>query len=284
MRLLFLGVAASCVVLLPAVATAQCDDAAAAYDKAEELLEVGVPEGALELFRCAYEAEPNPNALYGVARCYVALGRYARAAEVYNRLLQNHPAYGDREGVAQTLTELRARIADLEEAGDEPSRAPTVIAGGNAYVFHGSMRDIGDIGETNNQTDVDVQATTRMTRGHKISWGVLASGLAITAVGAGLLIRGAVLYQDYKETSSRQFDVGDYAGWNSASSEVGEMAQTVENSFKAGWGLTISGLAMVCASIMLLVFLPDKELIPGGSGSRAKVHLSLTDMSFTGSF
>jgi hypothetical protein len=209
----------------------------------------------------------------------VELGHYDRAIEFYDTLLQSHPGYSEREGVEQALTELRSLIADLDEADDAPSRGPTVIAGGNAYVFNGGIRDIGDIGnigDRNNQTDVNVQ-TTRMSRGRKISWGVLASGLAITAIGAGLLIRGAVLYQDYKETSSRQLDD---AGWN----DLREVVHTAENSFKAGWGLTISGLAISCVSTLLLVFLPGEELLPGGSGSRANVHLSLTGMSFTGSF
>jgi hypothetical protein len=113
-----------------------------------------------------------------------------------------------------------------------------------------------------------------------LSWVAFAGGLALTAVGSALLIRGAVLYQEFKETSSGQLDVNDDAGWNNLEG----MVRATENSFKAGWGGTISGLAMVCTSIMLLVFIPDKELIPDGSGSRASVHLSLTGMSFTGSF
>jgi hypothetical protein len=218
-----------------------------------------------------------------MARCYAELGRYARAVEIYHRLLQSHPTYSHREGVEQAQTELQARIADQEEADNAPSRGPTVIAGGNAYVFGGgdtfSRFNGGDI---DNQSDVHVQAT-RMTRGRKISWSVLASGLAITAIGAGLLIRRAVLRQEFDEAASG-FATSDEAGRKSIHNDLTEMAETGQPLLGAGWGLTISGLAISCASILLLAFIPGEELIPSGSGSRANVHLSLTGFSFTGSF
>jgi hypothetical protein len=329
MRLLFLLVAASCVVLFPAVTTAQCDDATASYDEALDLLEAGKPEDALALFRCAYETEPDPDALYGMARSYVALGRYVPAIDALNTLAQDNQRFSERMDIERLITELQELVAELEVQSGSSSAishcynnahcyissgsttitnsyqlppVPTRRAAGHSYppsrgtvvANHYQLPPIptghsytsnGNTTVTNNYQLPPVPAVpTRRTLGNKLSWVAFGGGLALAAVGSALLIRGAVLYQDFKETRSRQFDVGDNAGWNSASSEVGEAAQTVENSFKAGWGLSISGLAMVCASIMLLVFLPDKELIPGGSGSRAKVHLSLTDMSFTGSF
>jgi tetratricopeptide (TPR) repeat protein len=242
--------------------------AARDYREAQRLFEAREYHRALRLFQSAYDAVPNAESLYGMGRCHEELGHHARAAEFYDSLQENHPTYSDRESVEQALADLRAHIADIEGA-DDASRGAVLGGGG---LVHDDSR-----------TDVHLQAT-RMTRGRKISWGVFASGLAITAIGAGLLIRGAVLYQDFKQTRSRQVDVGDQAEWNRMVGELEEMAPTVENSFKAGWGVTISGLAISCASILLLAFVPGEELIPGGGGPRANVQLSLNGLSFVGSF
>jgi tetratricopeptide (TPR) repeat protein len=325
MRLLFFFVAASCVVLFPAVAMAQCEDATAAYDEALELLEAGEPEDALELFRCAYEAEPTPNALYGVAQCYVALGRYDPAIDILDTLARENQRFSERMDIERLITDLQEFVAELEVQADSSSAishcynnaycytssgsttitnsyqlppVPTRRAPGHRYTSsrgtavanHYQLPPIptghsytsnGNTTVTNNYQLPPVPAVpTRRTLGNKLSWVAFSGALVLTVVGSALLIRGAVLYQEFKETSSRQLDVDDDAGWNN----LGEMAGTVTHSFKAGWGLSISGLTISCASILLLVFLPGKELVPGWSGSRANVHLSLSGLSFTGSF
>jgi tetratricopeptide (TPR) repeat protein len=248
------------------------------YQEAQRSFEAGEYRRALRLFQRAQDAAPNAETLYSMALCNVELGRYDRAVEIYDSLMQDYPRYSDREGVALTLTELRARIADLEEPNDAPSRGPTVIAGRNAYVSGGGDMTVYE----GNRTDVHVQAT-RMTRGRKISWGVLTSGLAITAIGAGLLIRGAVLHQEFEETN-RGFLTGNVTGWKSADHDLAEMAETGENLFDSGWSLTISGLAMACASILLFVFIDGEEIIPSEVRSRVNARLSLAGLNFTGSF
>jgi hypothetical protein len=258
---------------VPSVADAQSlaedprEAAARDYGEARRLFKAGEYRGALRLFQSAHEAFPNAETLDSMGRCYEELGQYLRAVEVYDRLLQEHPTYSQREGVEQALAELRGHIADTEEAEDAPRGN---LIGGGGWVHEDS------------QTDAHLQAT-RMTRGRKISWGVLASGLAIGAVGAGLLIRGAVLHHEFEETSS-DFITADAAGRESIHNDLTRMAEMGEPLVDAGWGLTISGLAISCASILLLVFVPGKEPLPGGSGSRANVNLSLNGLSFAGSF
>jgi tetratricopeptide (TPR) repeat protein len=260
------------------------------YREAQRLFEAGEYRRALRLFQRAQDAAPNAETLYSMARCYVELGRYARAAEAYESLVQNYPRYRDREGVEQAQSELRAMIADLKEGGDAPSRGLTASGGRNAYVTAGNItggnihihvaRDeeaeetVQRVRAVSGRRDVHVQAT-RMTRGRKISWSVLAGGLAITTIGAGLLIRGLVLHQEFEKSNTE---------WKSTDHELTEMAEKGENFYGAGWGLTLSGLAISCASILLFAFLPGKERILGGSGFRANVQLSLTGMSFAGSF
>jgi tetratricopeptide (TPR) repeat protein len=241
--------------------------AARDYREAQRLFGAGEYRQALRLFESAYEAVPTAETLYGAGLCFEALGNYTRAVEVYESLLQDHPSYSDRESVEHALAELREHIADVE--------AVDIVSGGDVVGNAGWVHE-------ESQTDVRPQAM-RMTRGRKASWGLLSSGLAIAAVGAGLLIRGAVLHREFEETK-RAFFKSDEAGCSAANRDMKRMAETGETLFESGWGLTISGLAISCASVLLFILIAGEEAIPSELGSRVNARLSLTGMSFAGSF
>ena len=292
MRLLFFLVAASCFVLFPAVAAAQCDDATAAYDEAQELLEAGEPEDALALFRCAYEAEPNPSALYGVAQCHVALGRYAPAIDILDTLARENQRFSEQMDIERLITELQEFVAEPAV----PNNASSVISqcqNAHSYTSSGPTTMVTNYyqlppapasrtqGNSRNTTATNSYrlppvppVPTRRTLGNKLSWVAFSGGLALTAVGSALLIRSVMLHQEFKEK----------AGKNSANYDLAGMAETGQSLFVSGLAGTISGLALVCASILLLVFVPSEEPRPSEAGSRPNVHLALTGTGFIGSF
>lgn len=98
------------------------DDLAAAkahYSKATRLYEVGEYHQALDEFKAAHLAKPDPSFLYNIAQCHRQLGDFEQAVTMYKRFLTASPNAANR-------TEVEKRVADLE--ADLAARKRTAAA------------------------------------------------------------------------------------------------------------------------------------------------------------
>jgi len=109
------------VLLLGAGAgTAGADDTASArqhYQTGTRLFEVGEYRKALEEFRAAHVAKPDPAFLYNSAQCHRLLGERREALTLYRRFLTLDPQSPKRPLVEK-------QIRELELATAPPSPAP----------------------------------------------------------------------------------------------------------------------------------------------------------------
>lgn len=91
---------------------AQEDDPVAArvhFSRGTRLYEVGEYKQALEEFKAAHLAKPDPAFLYNIAQCHRQMGDLEQTSIMYGRYLAANPG-------AKNRAEVEARIAEIEEA------------------------------------------------------------------------------------------------------------------------------------------------------------------------
>jgi tetratricopeptide (TPR) repeat protein len=83
-------------------ASAQDDLGAAKahYNKASRLYDVGEYRQALEEFKAAHLAKPDPAFLFNIAQCHRQLGDLEQAIVMYKRFLAASPKAGNRSEVS----------------------------------------------------------------------------------------------------------------------------------------------------------------------------------------
>jgi len=118
------------------VAHAQ-DDVSAAKShsqKGTRLYQVGDYRQALEEFKAAHLAKPDPAFLYNIAQCHRQLGEYEAAVTLYKRFLAASPNAANRAEVERRVADLEADLAARRRtaappAGPAPLGAPDGKAG-----------------------------------------------------------------------------------------------------------------------------------------------------------
>ena len=83
------------------------EDGKSAYDQ-------GKFQGALELFRQAYDIYPHPDILYRIALCHERLDEPQQAVQFYRQFLREVPDADDRGKIERTIEMLESRIAKSE--------------------------------------------------------------------------------------------------------------------------------------------------------------------------
>jgi tetratricopeptide (TPR) repeat protein len=142
------------LILLCGVAAAQPDDrarAAALFQRGESAQAEGRYRDAIADFEEAYALLPHPNALFNIAVSYERLGEDARAADYYQRYLddqRDRPA--DADAVTAKIRELRAKqpaprvpvMPPKPEQGPPPTVRPvtTTTAGNEGFPAPDSRR------------------------------------------------------------------------------------------------------------------------------------------------
>jgi tetratricopeptide (TPR) repeat protein len=119
------------LLLVLASATTPClaleDDPAAAkshFSMGTRLYEVGEYRQALDEFKAAHLAKPDPAFLYNIAQCHRQLGDLDLAATMYRRYLVASPNAKNRPEVEKRIAEIEADAAAKQKSGSEPARGP----------------------------------------------------------------------------------------------------------------------------------------------------------------
>jgi tetratricopeptide (TPR) repeat protein len=112
-------------LLLGGVASAADDSAGARqhFETGTRLFQVGEYRKALEEFRAAHVAKPDPAFLYNSAQCHRLLGERREALTLYRRFLVLEP-----ETPKRPLVEKQIRELELATAPPTPPPAPVVLA------------------------------------------------------------------------------------------------------------------------------------------------------------
>lgn len=107
---------------------AQEDDPAAAkahFSRGTRLYEVGEYRQALDEFKSAHLAKPDPAFLYNIAQCHRQLGDLEQAATMYRRYLSASPNAKNRTEVEKRIDEIEADLAaGKQKNASDPARVP----------------------------------------------------------------------------------------------------------------------------------------------------------------
>jgi len=113
-------------LLLVRSSAAEADDTARArqhFETGNRLFEVGEYRKALEEFRAAHVARPDPAFLYNSAQCHRLLGERQEALTLYRRFLALEP-----ETPKRALVERQIRELELAAVPPPPAPAAVVVA------------------------------------------------------------------------------------------------------------------------------------------------------------
>jgi len=93
------------------------ESAKAHYSKATRLYEVGNYRQALEEFKEAHLAKPDPAFLYNIGQCHRQLGDLEQAATLYRRFLTAAPNTPNRAEVEKRVAEMESELAERRRKG-----------------------------------------------------------------------------------------------------------------------------------------------------------------------
>jgi tetratricopeptide (TPR) repeat protein len=100
-----------------------------AYAEGAAAYERGAYDTALEHFQNAYDLAPSPEFWFNIARCHERLGRWAEAANAYERYLAGKPTVEDAVQIRERISDLHVRAAELSKLRQPPpAPAPVIVA------------------------------------------------------------------------------------------------------------------------------------------------------------
>jgi len=167
-------------------------------ERADALVQEGKLDEAFELLEQAYYAqpEPEPRLLFGMGVIALERGECEEAVGYLGRFLATSPAEEAaakaREVIAYCEEELRAQaesVADPEPAvGMEPTRGPDPSAGSEPVVAPAPGGSRITPSRSSDTKDTPPPPRDEWFR-DGLGWGLLGTGVAVTAVGTGLLVQ-----------------------------------------------------------------------------------------------
>jgi len=222
-------------------------DTAANRQAGRELLAEGAKafrlgefEKAIDDFKKSYDTYPDPIALYNIAQVYRQQKQNEKAIFFYQQYLTESPHAQDRAKIEQRIKELREVIAAQKDVTDKPpdgvQQAPPPASPPVASAPE----------PTPTPTSEAPPVTDTPSTGRPIyQWAIAGGGVAIAAVGIGLLVSAGGLDDDAKNatTASQQHDLR-----NQASSR-----KTLGSAVAIGGGL------VAAAGITLLILNPGSH-------------------------
>jgi Tetratricopeptide repeat len=102
------------------------DAAKAHFSKGTRLYEVGEYRQALDEFKAAHLAKPDPAFLYNIAQCHRQLGDLEQAVTLYKRYLVASPNAANRADVEKRVAEMEAELAARKQRGAAEAPAAPV--------------------------------------------------------------------------------------------------------------------------------------------------------------
>jgi tetratricopeptide (TPR) repeat protein len=133
-RLSSLALASGLVVALAAPVLAQPKTrvtAAEHFSQGQSAQSEGRFQDAIDAYEQAYALMPHPDTLFNIGVCYEGLEDWAKAAEYFERYLQENPSAGDASTVRSKVRELRAK---LDATATPPVRDVPVNSGGPGII------------------------------------------------------------------------------------------------------------------------------------------------------
>jgi hypothetical protein len=110
--------------LSPVSAQDDVDAARRHYSKATRLYEVGEYHQALDEFKAAHVAKPDPAFLYNIAQCHRQLGDSEQAVTLYKRYLVASPNAANRAEVERRVAEIESDLATRRSKGAAATQIP----------------------------------------------------------------------------------------------------------------------------------------------------------------
>ena len=90
------------------------------FQKGTRLYEVGDYRQALDEFKAAHLAKPDPAFLYNIAQCHRQLGEAEQAVTLYKRFLVASPGAANRAEVERRIAEIEADLAARKNNASAP--------------------------------------------------------------------------------------------------------------------------------------------------------------------
>jgi tetratricopeptide (TPR) repeat protein len=159
--------------------------------RADALVREGKLDEAFELLEQAYYAQPDPEPrlLFGLGIIELERGNCEAAVGYLGRFLATSPsedaAAKAREVIAYCEAELRAKAEPPSEPSPEPDPEPTPSSSARAQPSPELEPSSTD--SAPEVTDAPSEPSPWARDG--LGWGLLGTGVAVTAVGAGLLVQ-----------------------------------------------------------------------------------------------
>jgi len=101
------------------------------FSRGTRLYEVGEYRQAIEEFKAAHLAKPDPAFLYNIGQCHRQLGENEQAVTLYKRFLAGSPNAPNRAEVEARVAEMESQLAaEKRKAATEIVPAATVPAEG----------------------------------------------------------------------------------------------------------------------------------------------------------
>jgi Tfp pilus assembly protein PilF len=212
------------------------------------LYQVGDYRQALEEFKAAHLAKPDPAFLYNIAQCHRQLGEDEQAITLYKRFLAASPNAPNRAALEKRIAEMAAELASRKDkagalATPRPTDAPARAAGLGATVPSGSLLDAASPASSG--------AVPEITAGAVPAPKPAGSSLPyLRWVGSGLtlaLVSGAIV--SGLSASSKFSDLQKSCGATSAGCSAGEIDSLKSRALMTNilWGA--AGVAAVGTGI-----------------------------------
>jgi hypothetical protein len=166
---------------------APIDEAKAEFAAGKEAFERGAYEVALGHYEKANSLVPAPSLEYNIGNCHERLGHYQQAASYFEKYLAETGA-GTSDDERDFQEKLRARIAADKKRGTDSQPQIQVVPNPNAYTPPPPTYYVPPTPAPPPTGYLLEQAKKR--RNNAIA--LMATGLALTAIGIGFLIDGAL--------------------------------------------------------------------------------------------
>jgi tetratricopeptide (TPR) repeat protein len=180
------------------------DDVAAARShsqKGARLYQVGDYREALDEYKAAHLAKPDPAFLYNIAQCHRQLGEYEQAITLYKRFLAASPDAANRAVVEKRVAEMEAELAERKHVPTTPrtteSSAHATMLGATAP--SGSLPDATSPASSSAapaEATVGASPTPAGSSLRYLRW--VGSGLTLALVG-GAIVSGVSASSKFSE-------------------------------------------------------------------------------------
>jgi tetratricopeptide (TPR) repeat protein len=224
-------------------------EAEALSDKAIEEFSAKNYVGAVELFKQAYEIDPQPNYLFNIGRVYEEAGDFQNAVDYYGKFVKQPGVDLDsREVALERLRVLRAILEETKEPKEEPEEPKE------------EPKDEPQVTPPPQPVDTDAQRKRKAMRG---------AGFGLVGAGAGALIGAAVVGSLAQGDRDKAFDFDEadsLAARQDFLDKSHTKAVTADVLFGVGGALLLTGVVLVAIGYSKPKSQPPRVALTPGFG------------------